>query len=61
MPSDKKGGRGRCSISAWRVKAGKKEVYRGINRNDCQRWMREHRKVNGNKCRLIPPNRAGNR
>ena len=56
MPSDLKGGRGRSAICAWRVKAGKKEVYRGKSKVDCKEWMRKNKKVDGKKCRLIPPN-----
>jgi len=56
MPSDKMGGRGRSSICDWRVKAGKKEVYRGDSKFDCSMFMKSNPKVNGKKCKLVPPN-----
>jgi hypothetical protein len=56
MPSDKRGGRGRSAIGAWRVKAGKKEVYRGVNKADCSEFIRGNKKIDGERCYLVAPN-----
>ena len=62
MPSDKHHGRGRSAIVNWRVKAGNREVFSDPSKTKCETFVRENGgKLDGNKLRLIPPNKAGHR
>lgn len=57
MPGAKMGGRGRCAIYEWRVKAGNKEVFSHATKFKCTQFIRENNgKLNGVKLKLIPPN-----
>ena len=44
----------------WRVKCGNKEVFSDPVKMKCEEFIRDAGgKVDGVKCRLIPPNKAG--
>lgn len=51
----KRGGR-RTAIAGWRVKAGNREVMSANSKFAAMEFIRETPKVDGKKCRLIPPN-----
>lgn len=57
MPSNKHGGRGRCVIVNWRVKAGKRDVFDSAKKIDCEEFIRENKgKIGGIKLKLVSPN-----
>lgn len=56
MPSATRGGRGRCAIPTWRVKAGKKDVFAGT-KGQCTEYIRQHGKLDGVALRIVPPNK----
>ena len=53
MPSDKRGGRGRCGVYNWRVKEGKKEVFSNPTKFACKTFINENK---DRKLKLVPPN-----
>jgi hypothetical protein len=62
MKGDRRGGRGRSAIAAWRVKAGNKEVFIDPVKSKCEQFIRDNDGKGEDKTgriiqlRLIPPN-----
>jgi hypothetical protein len=56
MPSDIRHGGRRGSICDYRVKCGKKDIFRDAVKYKCTIFIKENQKNYDKKLRLVPPN-----